>query len=723
MYKTATFLATFLILANGWHLHSLKHTYMFHFRLSTIIFLFITTAALRTNGQVRVDLSAFNKKGEAEIEVSHQLLSITWPAGAGRQGKLVFNLEDGGALIRSVQLNNSRTVRELAQQLDPVFLLTTGKRDLVSQNGWNIFFDKTNKLPRKHFTAQLSRRSASVHSTGSRTLIRIGDITAGPFSGKVEVTVYNGSPLFNVAAVMSTAIDSTAILYDAGLVCKGKVWDRVAWSDTEGQMQHAAGQADTSTNLAVKYRTIIGENKEGSLAVFPAPHQYFYPLDEAFNLRFTWYGRNYRQQTEGFGIGIRQDPMGDNRWVPWFNAPPNTAQRLNFFCLMDTENAASAMEAVKKFTNGDKYQPLPGYKTMSSHFHNENVMHRILAGKPLPADPDFMKVFRSTGINIVHLAEFHYTAHPKGPDEQRLLELKTLHDMCKQFSGDNFLLLPGEEPNEFYGGHWLSFFPKPVYWIMSRKPGSAFVETDPRYGKVYRVGNKEEMLKLLEQENGLAWTAHARTKGSTGFPDKYRHEPFFTSDHFFGAAWKAMPADLSTDRLGIRVLDLLDDMSNWGNKKHVLAEADLFSIQPENEMYAHLNVNYLQLDKLPGYEDGWQPILDAMRQGKFFVSTGEVLIPSFTINGKKAGETLHPTANAHAQIVMDLKWTFPLSHAIIVSGDGKEVYRERINLNETKAFGEQQFRFKANLQNRKWVRVEVWDAAVNGAFTQPVWVE
>jgi hypothetical protein len=73
-----------------------------------------------------------------------------------------------------------------------------------------------------------------------------------------------------------------------------------------------------------------------------------------------------------------------------------------------------------------------------------------------------LKVFKATGIDIVHLGEFHYTAHPKGPDEQRLLESKILFDMCKRYSDKGFLLLPGEEPNEFFCGHWLEFFASPV---------------------------------------------------------------------------------------------------------------------------------------------------------------------------------------------------------------------------------------------------------------------
>lgn len=73
-------------------------------------------------------------------------------------------------------------------------------------------------------------------------------------------------------------------------------------------------------------------------------------------------------------------------------------------------------------------------------------------------------------------------------------------------------------------------------------------------------------------------------------------------------------------------------MANWGLKKYAIGEADLFTIVPENEMYAHLNVNYLQMDSLPEYDNGWQPILDVMQAGKFFVSTGEILLLNFAVN-------------------------------------------------------------------------------------------
>lgn len=73
--------------------------------------------------------------------------------------------------------------------------------------------------------------------------------------------------------------------------------------------------------------------------------------------------------------------------------------------------------------------------------------------------------------------------------------------------------------------------------------------------------------------------------------------------------------------------------------------------------------------------------------------------------------------------LLRVDWTFPLNFVEIISGDGKEVYRERIPLTDTEAFGRQSYTFEVNLKGRTWVRVEVWDVAANGAFTQFVWLE
>ena len=689
-----------------------------------LFFLTAIVAFAKLAAQVPVDAKNFRPENGATLQQAKNLLTVSWPVAKGREGQLLLDLNKDKALFQQVRLVDGRLTKTIAKNLDPVFLLTVGKRDLVSQNGWNIFFDKVPLKPFQSYRLVLEKKKAAVRSEGSRTIITIGSVTAPNFSGSLQITLYNGSPLFNVAAVLSTAVDSTAIVYDAGLISKELAWKAIAWSAVTDDLQtHQPSLNDTAQNEAVKYRTIIGKTDNGSLAIFPVPHQYFYPLDEAFNLKFTWHGSRYRKLVDEYGIGIRQDLYGDKRFVPWFNAPPGTKQRLNFFCLLSAGDAATALADVKKFTHNDSYLPLPGYKRMSSHFHNETVMSVVMKGKPLPDTPGFMKVFERTGIDIVHLAEFHYTAHPKGPDSLRLKELRVLFDLCQRFSSDKFLLLPGEEPNEFFGGHWLEAFPKPVYWIMSRNEGQPFVSQDPVYGTVYRVSNSAEMLDLLKKEAGLAWTAHPRTKGSTGFPDKYKNEAFFQSDRFLGAAWKAMPADLSQPRLGKRVLDLMDDMNNWGLNKKVLSEADLFTIEPGNEMYAHLNVNYLQLAQLPAFSQGWQPVLDALQRGKFFSTTGEVLLPSFTVNNVGTGDTAKITAHKKAVVSFSVDWTFPLQFAEIISGDGTQVFRNKISLDTTLPFGKKTFTVPLDLTARKWVRLEVWDAAVNGAYTQTIWLK
>jgi hypothetical protein len=302
---------------------------------------------------------------------------------------------------------------------------------------------------------------------------------------------------------------------------------------------------------------------------------------------------------------------------------------------------------------------------------------------------------------------------------------------CKRLSDDELIFIPGEEANKYLGlaepgkhpGHWMSLFPKPVYWTMQREPTQQFAEPHARYGTLYRVGSREDMVELIRRERGLAWVAHPRIKASSWTPDIFRREDFYLADFWLGAAWKAMPADLSRERLGERCLDLLSDMANWGQHKYMPGEVDVFKIDHTHELFAHTNINYLRLDRLPRYDEGWQPILDTLRAGRFFVTTGEVLIREFSVGGKHSGETLTIRSNDHPELRATLDWTFPLRFAEVISGDGEKVYRERIDLADTDSFGTRTLTLRANLHGRKWVRFEVWDIAANGAFTQPVWLE
>ena len=666
-----------------------------------------------------------------EVKQSAGQVQVIWPASSFEIGQAEFNLDETKPLIASLGIGKEgETVLPMLQGLNPAFLLTIGERDLTNPAGWVAFFDNPPLRPHKTFLATLGKRTVAVTESDARTTLSVAAIDAGSFHGDLRFTFYRNSALIHVEAVMTTEEQGRAILYDAGLTSATPDWKAVAWHDTTGHLQREGFIDAPAQNLKVAGRAVAVQGERGSVAAFPAPHQFFFPEDEAFNLDFVWRGKGYGGLVNDSGFGIRQAPSGDKRYVPWFNAPPGTEQHLGVFYLLNSGDAGGALDEVARYTHGDQFKSLPGYLTYTSHYHVEHTFEFLRRqredktnGVPPELEvPGFVKTFKARGVNIVHLAEFHAGDTPNLPDEKRLPLLKTLHAECQRLSDDQLLVLPGEEPNVHLGGHWLSLFPKPVYWVLNRPAGVPFERDDTEYGKVYHVGSAADVLQLMEREHGLMWTAHPRIKASIGFPDKYKDAMFFRSDHFLGAAWKAMPADLSLPRLGTRALDLLDDMSNWGSKKQLPGEADLFRMEPDFETYAHLNINYLKLDKLPRFSDGWEPVLDALRGGKFFTSTGEVLVPKFVVGGKESGETLDTPATGESVLEADVEWTFPLNYAEVISGDGKQVFRQRIDLDDTEGFGSRHLRVPLKLKGRKWVRLEVWDVAADGAYTEPVWV-
>ena len=680
---------------------------------------------------VPVDTKSYDPASGVVVRAAGDALVIRWDTPEGST-ELTLNISGRGALVRSIAVaSGAGKPVVVLRDADPVTVLSVGQRDLKKRGGWIIFFDRTSRKPSESGQLTLKLKSVVVRSVGRRCIVDLGGLEGQSFSGKLRFTLYAGCDLIHLQAVVQTKKDARALLYHAGLTCDpaGKA---VSWIGLDDKAHRADATARPAAPQKVRHRTIALETEAGAVAVFPPPHRYFYPLDEAYNLGFTWRGNDFMDQVSGFGIGVRQDLQGDRRWVPWFNAPPGTRQELGIFWLASRDRGDKLFDRVKAYTHGDRFPGVPGHKTFTSHYHIEHTTRLIEArdkgGKlgvpPALKKPDFVDVFKNSGIQIVHLAEFHNRLGRKRRDPVKALPLlKTLHEECARLSDDGFLLLPGEEPNVHLGGHWISFFPRPVMWVLNRSKNKPFMEDHPRFGRVYHVGSPEDVLKLMEREGGLMWAAHPRIKSSTGYPDLYREKPFFKSDRYLGGAWKAMPADLSKPRLGWRVLDLLDDTSNWGARKYIVGEVDIFQVDRTTEFYAHANVNYLRLDRIPRFEEGWEPVLKALRDGAFFISTGEVLMPRFKVGEKASGEMLKLDASGRAKLEASLTWTFPMAFAEVIMGDGKQVHRKRIDLAETGAFGKQTLKVALDLTGKTWVRLEAWDVAANGVISQPVWLE
>ena len=460
----------------------------------------------------------------------------------------------------------------------------------------------------------------------------------------------------------------------------------------------------------VRYRAVAAKVDAGSLAVFPSPHTYIAPRDYTTNMGYVWFhgwaGRSGRGE---LGLGVRQ-PVDDGAgfYYPWLNAPPGTVQRLGVFYLLSDGSPEAALQDVLRFTNRDRFPALPGYKTLTSHWHWGYTIQALDQGENWV--PPFTQVLKDMGIDAVITSDFHGDGHPKDLTDLRLEELAAYYRMCRKQSDAQFLLIPSEEGDTILGGHWSIAFPKPVYWFMSKKTEGPLQRPHAKYGSVYHVGSGDDIIEMVRREQGILYQTHPRTKSSYGYPDKVRETGFFKDPRFIGAGWKAMPGDLSTLRQGVRALNLLDDMNNWGLPKRLLAETDMFAIDHTSELYAHMNANYVRIGELPNF-DNYGRMLEAVSRGDYFISMGQVLLPEVEIS---------KASPAAIKAKTRVQWTFPLAFGEIVWGDGKETFTKTFDLTETRPFGSATFEFSTEARNWQWARVAVWDVAGNGAFINPV---
>ena len=694
-------------------------------------------------------------------------VELSWTGEAGQQLRALFGIDDGHPIVRQMAVRNEGAWEVLGKDLVPDFEVTTGRRrisstqrNLLKKFGidtpseedvrkWNTFWDAPLVVPGGHDTTDLPRKAdeiqrASVHynshachvaSNGARVSITFDGLTLGLFSGDVEFTVYKGSNLLRQEAIAKTSQPSIAYIYKAGL--KGFSIDdnsKVVWRDTARQwQQYAFGGAPNTKpiNLRARNRLEILDTGRGSLAVFPPPHKFFFARENEVNLGYVYYRKD---DDKTFSLGVMQPERGEG-YVPWgvtdaiwekrttssrdewdnfalYNAPSGTLQHMAVYYYLSAKDVRATQQAVVAYTHDDVFKAVPGFKVVSGHFHmdyNEMLRDR----NTLDYQPAWVPVFRGLGINVVYLGDFHDDSDPTDPGPKRFAEQKVCFEGSRRMSDKDFVVIPAEEPNAYLGGHWYLMTPKPVYFSHAtpRPAGQEFVEQNPTYGQVYHLGSAKDVLNMVNREQGIIWTTHPRTKSSEGYPEAYKDKDFFLSDRFIGAAWESLPTDLSEKRLcEVRCFGTMDDMSNWAPKpKFMLAEGDTYTKWPDDETYPQLAVNYLKLDRVPLYNESWAPIVEGIRAGNFFGTTGEILFHNWGVRG----------SGTNAAYAATIEYTFPLEFAELVWSDGVKTDRKIIDLTGASPFGTKNFKIPFDATGKKWVRFAVWDSAGNGAWVQP----
>ncbi|HKD06695.1 MAG TPA: hypothetical protein VKB79_12410 [Bryobacteraceae bacterium] len=735
--------------------------------LSIVLF-----SAAAASAALQCDLAQYRSAPGLEAAQRGDSLDVSWTGERGEQLRAAFTIRDGQPVVSELAARRpSGKWITLGRDLTPEYQVTTGKRrlseqqmapmrelgialtpDVVEREQWFAFWDAPLSIPGRAGTnLGLPRKPEEIrhdwgtyHATGCRVTTDNGRIaivfpgvSLGIFSGDLQYTAYKGSNLLRQEIVASTQEPAVAYKYNGGL--KGFAIgedSKVVWRDTARawqQYEFGGSVNQDAVGLRARNRLAILETGGGSLAFFPPSHKFFWAREMETNLGYVYYRKDSDSR---FAIGVRQPereegykPFGvsDEVWnrrvaesrgelqnFALYNAPPGTRQRMAVYFYLSPEDSRATQQNVLAYTHDDVYKPLPGFKVLVSHFHF-HLNEQLSDEGSLDFQPTWLQVFRALGINIVILADFHSDSHPTDTGKVRLDEQKIYFEGSRRFSDRDFLLIPGEEPDANFGGHYMFVFPKPVYFTHVRKPANPnlqpYSEEIAPFGKVYHTSTAANELQLLKDERGLVWQTHPRTKGSAGYPDATKDTAFFLSDRFLGGSFQSLPVDLSEKRLCEgRCLALLDDMNNWAGPKYLVSEGDTYMKYPDDETYGQLVVNYVRLASVPKFNDGWAPVLSAMRDGSFFNTSGEVLMRDWSIEG--TGDKRFYNS--------DVEWTFPPEFAELVWSDGKKVDRQIVSLTDLAPLSSHRFHIPFTAAGKTWVRFAVWDSAGNGAIGQPV---
>ena len=742
-------------------------------RFRRMAWLVVLSAGAAAAHSQSCDMKDWKPIAGVSVTASRSGVEIVWPGEHGQQNRARFALRNGQPVVEELAAKKAGGAWiVLGKNLEPEFQVTTGRRRISTteldilkrlhndtpeaeeEYKWNVFWDAPLEIPGhdshlvgpgrtpdevKRATVSYNASACRVESDGDRVSVVFNGLALGIFSGDLEFTAYKGSNLLRQEAVAKTDDKDVAYIYKAGL--KGFAIGantRLEWRDDAQLWQQYAFGGDVNeqpVDLEARNRLEILDAGAGSLAIFPPPHKFFFARENEVNLGYVYYRKD---SDHSFSLGVMQPEHGTG-YAPWgvsdevwnrrvhvarsqiynyalYNAPPGTLQHLPVYYYLSAEGARQTQQQVMAYTHDDAYKPVPGFKTVTGHFHldfNEMIRDRGTSDFM----PTWIPVFRGLGINIVYLGDFHDDSDLADPGPKRFAEQKLYFEGARKMSDKDFLVIPAEEVNVYLGGHWYLMLPKPVYFSHAapRPADQTFEEIDPTYGHVYHLGSVQDVENFIHREQGILWVAHPRTKSSAMYPDVYKDQDFFLSDRFIGGSWESLPVDQSQQRLcEVRCFGVNDDMSNWAPKpKFMLAEGDTYMKVPSDETYPLLAINYVKLDKVPAYNESWAPVVEGIRSGNFFGTTGEILFHKWSIEG----------AGANSVYTASIEYTFPLEFAELVWSDGAKLNRKIIRLTDTEPFGTRTFRIPFDARGKKWVRFDVWDAAGNGAWLQPVAVK
>ncbi|MCI8515564.1 MAG: hypothetical protein HFG75_01610 [Hungatella sp.] len=663
--------------------------------------------------------------------------TVNWTGEDGKKWKAELGIVDRMPCILSLNYELGGKSFTLGSMLKPQFRVITAKRtkknpqrmkDLapgeVLGYQWDTYSDDPMRAREqvKQADAQWNTTKLTVTTDGNRTTVSFDGLTLGQFLGRVDFNFFDGSNLIRMEAVASTEEDGVAYLYHAGL--QGFQIDKIHYVTPKqkevyeypGYQVHSGPERDR-VRVKARNRLVTLRQENGSIAIFPSPHRFFWGAQSENIVGYHYYVRGYDGT---MAIGIRNNKEEEYHNVRWpcYNAKPGTIQKMSVFFLPSAASVWETRAMVLRYTNFDRFRKLQGYQRLIAHIH-------IAAGsawvRDIRVQRPWEKYARGMDADIIVPCEFwgESMVAEKDNREPRIREQERYHAMARYCSSEDFLVVPGEELCDPTNKHTLIRYhvmvipSKPLLYSRWREDDQEFVETLPDGRLYYHLKSAEDFIEMCRRENAFILMPHPDTKANDGLPYSCREEAWFKDERWFGIGTRQLPADNSVSTMiSGRTERVWNDINNWSDRpRYMISEIDTYSKVEEDEedwdTFAQANCTYVQLDHIPG-PDGWGELVDSLRAGHHFYCTGEIL--------------LHESAYSDKSADCTFSWTFPLDYVELVYSDGEHVTSIKKSMTQSAPYGHESFHFDFP-EGMKWARVAAVDIAGNSCFGMPVFLK
>ena len=237
------------------------------------------------------------------------------------------------------------------------------------------------------------------------------------------------------------------------------------WRDTSQvwQEEDFGGEPNLEpVNLRARNRLELLEAGHGSLAIFPPPHKFFFARENEVNLGYVYYRKDSRQLAFS---SASCSPNTARGYAPWgisdavwkrrsntareqienyalYNAPPGTLQRMAVYFYLSPNGNTKPRKRSSPTRMTTSFKPVPGFKTVTGHFHLElNEMARDRA-TPRPQPHMGARLPRSRNQYRLPGQDFHDDSDIHDPGVKRLGEQKLYFEASRRLSDKIFLVIP-----------------------------------------------------------------------------------------------------------------------------------------------------------------------------------------------------------------------------------------------------------------------------------------